>query len=293
MKEGVTSRTAQYMALFRALETTRPKKQRLFTDKFAACFLDNSLRLGVWLCWIPGWRLLVEYIIRKKIPGALSSGIARTKYIDDLLQQSIAQGAQQVFILGAGFDTRGLRLPFLERMKVVEIDHPDTAAFKLSRLRAYKIPSKVFYYQIDFNKQSLDQLGAQNNFDFSLPSVIIWEGVTNYLNKEAIDNTFAFLQRFAPGTTVIFTYVHEDILYHPAAFYGGEKLLQEVAALEEKWTFGFDPVALPVYLQQYQFQLLEDLGAAAYRERYWPYHMEQGYEFYRVAYTRRTPAAGQ
>src|SRR4051812_17088404 len=114
MKANVTSRTAQYMALFRALETTRSRDQRLFTDRFAAWFLDNGLRMGVWLCRIPGWRSIAERIIKKKIPGALSSGIARTKYIDDLLQQAVTNGAQQVFILGAGFDTRGLRLPFLK-----------------------------------------------------------------------------------------------------------------------------------------------------------------------------------
>lgn len=293
MKANVTSRTAQYMALFRALETSRPKDQRLFTDRFAAWFLDNGLKTGVWLCRIPGWRAMAERIIRKKIPGALSSGIARTKYIDDLLQQAVNKGAQQVFILGAGFDTRGLRLPFLEHLKVIEIDHPNTAAYKLAKLRAHKIPAKVFYYQIDFNKQSLDQLGALNNFDFTVPTAIIWEGVTNYLNKDAIDGTFAFLQRFAPGSAVIFTYVHQQVLDEPSAFYGGEKLLQDVATLEERWTFGFDPAALPGYLQSFDFILEEDLGAAEYRERYLPERSEKGYEFYRVAYARRLPTKGE
>ncbi|MBS0029833.1 class I SAM-dependent methyltransferase [Chitinophaga sp. 22321] len=287
MKANVTSRTAQYMALFRALETTRSKDHRLFTDPFATWFLDNGLRTGVWLCRIPGWRAIAERIIKRKIPGALTSGIARTKLIDDLLQQAVKQGAQQVFILGAGFDTRGLRLSFLKDIRVVEIDHPNTAAYKLARLRAHKVPAKVFYYQIDFNKQSLDQLSAQNNFDFSIPTVVIWEGVTNYLHKEAIDNTFAFLQRFAAGSTVIFTYVHQDVLDKPATFFGGEKLLQDVADLEEKWTFGFDPAALPGYLETFDFLLEEDQGAADYRKKYLPGREEKGYEFYRVASAQR------
>lgn len=293
MKANLTSRTAQYMALFRAIETTRPKNERLFTDRFATWFLDNGLKTGVWLCRIPGWRTIAEKIIRKKIPGALSSGIARTKYIDDLLQQSVTNGIQQVFILGAGFDTRGLRLPFLENIKVVEIDHPNTAAYKLAKLRAHKVPPRVHYYQIDFNKQSLDQLSALHHFDFTLPTTIIWEGVTNYLNKEAIDNTFTFLQRFAPGSTVIFTYVHQQVLDEPTAFYGGEKLLQDVASLEEQWTFGFEPAALPGYLQAFDFTLMEDLGAEDYRQRYLPQRAEKGYEFYRVACARRTGASGE
>lgn len=132
-----------------------------------------------------------------------------------------------------------------------------------------------------------DQLSALHHFDFSLPAAIIWEGVTNYLDAAAIDNTFAFLQRFAAGSTVIFTYVHQQVLDNPGVFFGGEKLLQDVAGLEEKWTFGFDPAELPAYLQQYGFMLTEDLGADEYRNRYLPERSEKGYEFYRVACARR------
>lgn len=293
MKANVTSRTAQYMALFRALETTRPPGKRLFADPFASWFLDNGLKWAIRLCRIPGWRAFVERIIKKKIPGALSSGIARTKYIDELLLQAVDAGAQQVFILGAGFDTRGLRLPALKHLKVVEIDHPNTSAYKQAALRAHHMPAKIFYYQVDFNKQSLDQLAAQHHFDFTAPTVIIWEGVTNYLDKAAIDNTFSFLQRFAPGSTVIFTYVHQEVLRNPAAFFGGAKLLEDVAALEERWTFGFEPEELAGYLGQYQFQLRQDLGAAEYRQRYLPGRLEKGYEFYRVACAVRLPNEGE
>lgn len=288
MKDDVSSRTAQYMALFRALETTRPKNNRLFTDPFAINFLDNQFKLHVYLSkFIPGWRGMVEKQIRKRIPGALSSGLARTRYIDDLLQQTIEAGNQQVFILGAGFDTRCLRLPFLKQLKVIEIDHPLTAAYKLKRLSKRLIPEKVFYHQIDFNKQSLDQLSAINNFNFSIPTTIIWEGVTNYLTQEAIDNTFDFLRRFTPGSTVIFTYVNKDVLEDPSRYEGAEKLLSDLSELEEGWLTGFDPDALPAYLNNYQFELVVDESATSYRQRYLPERTEKGYEFYRVACARR------
>ncbi|RFS18895.1 SAM-dependent methyltransferase [Chitinophaga silvatica] len=288
MKDDVSSRTAQYMALFRALETTRPKSSRLFTDHFAHNFLDNQLKLHVYLSkFIPGYRSMVEKIIRKRIPGALSSGIARTRYIDDLLEKAILEGNQQVFILGAGFDTRCLRLPFLKNIKVIEIDHPLTAAYKLERLSKRHIPEKVFYHQIDFNKQSLDQLSVINNFNFSLPTTIIWEGVTNYLTQEAIDNTFEFLKRFAPGSTVLFTYVNQQLLDDPSSYFGGTKLLEDVSNIEEKWLTGFYPSQLASYLKKYHFELMDDQGAETYRQHYLPDRTEAGYEFYRVASVRR------
>ncbi|MCW3465508.1 class I SAM-dependent methyltransferase [Chitinophaga nivalis] len=283
MKSTATSRTAQYMALFRAMETTRPQNKRLFTDRFAYSFLDNGLKAGIWLCRIPGLRAVAESIIRKRIPGAMSSGIARTRYIDDLLQQSIQQGVQQVMILGAGFDTRALRLPFLHDIPVIEIDHPNTARYKLARLAQYKIPPRIRYYQIDFNQQSLEELGLMHHFDYSLRTTIIWEGVTNYLEQEAVDQTFTFLQRFPAGSAVIFTYVEQAVLENPAAFYGASQLLQDVSELEEKWTFGIRPELLRSYLSPFGFSLEEDLGANAYRERYLPERTEKGYEFYRVA----------
>ena len=139
------------------------------------------------------------------------------------------------------------------------------------------------YCQIDFNKQSLDNLALNYNFDFTKPTTIIWEGVTNYLSAEAIDNTFAFISKYSKGSYVIFTYVHKQILDNPGAFFGGEKLLRDLEEIEEHWTFGFYPNELSEYLSTFGLTLVEDLGATAYRQKYLPEETEKGYEFYRVA----------
>src|SRR5690349_11375240 len=114
MKIDKASRTAQYMALFRALETRRNQGDRLFTDPYAVHFLDRRLRIVARASKIPVLRSFIARTIQNKIPGAFSSGLARTKYIDELLQQNISGGTEQVLILGAGFDTRAMRLDFLK-----------------------------------------------------------------------------------------------------------------------------------------------------------------------------------
>jgi methyltransferase (TIGR00027 family) len=228
----------------------------------------------------------VQGIIRRKIPGALSSGLARTKYIYDLLKQAVDKGVQQVLILGAGFDTRALRLDFMKTIPVIEIDHPSTAQLKIDTLKNElgALPANVRYLQLDFNVQSLEELAAANNINFTLPSCIIWEGVTNYLTAQAVDKTFNFIANFTKGSGVIFTYVHQQVLNEPHLFFGADKLLHDLEEIEERWTFGFLPEELPGYLQQYGLILKEDLGAATYRERYIPERTEKGYEFYRVAF---------
>lgn len=279
------------MALFRALEHRRPSPKRLFADPYAIHFLDSQLKFVSRLSAIPFAHQLIANIIQRKIPGALASGIARTRYIDDLLLQTVQHGVQQVIILGAGFDTRALRLPFLKQLPVIEIDHPNTAALKTTTLRALpgQIPANIRYLQIDFNTQSLEALLQEHQMDFNIPTTIIWEGVTNYLIQEAIDHTFSILEKFIHGSYVIFTYVHKQVLEQPDTFFGAAKLLKDLHDIEEHWTFGFDPDDLPAYLNRFNYILLEDAGAADYREKYIPDRVSllKGYEFYRLAFAKK------
>lgn len=285
MKVDKASRTAQYMAFFRALESTRPEGKRLFYDPYAVSFLDNKLRRAVQYSYIPFVRKYLSWKIHKLIPGGFTSGVARTKYIDDLLKAAIDKGVRQVIILGAGFDTRAIRLEFLKTIPVIEIDHPNTAKTKLGALQSMlgKLPPNVRYYQIDFNEQSLDDLAQTRHIDLSIPTTFIWEGVTNYLSDQAVDNTFKFFSRFASGSHLIFTYVHQQVYDDPGSFFGAQKLLNDLAEIEETWTFGFDPEELIDYCAKFDCTLIEDKGAVEYREQYMPDRPERGYEFYRVA----------
>lgn len=275
------------MALYRAMETQRPARRRLFADPYAKYFLDGGLRLATWATVFPPIERLLYVYLQRRIPGSLASGLARTRLIDDWLQSWLYRGIRQVIVLGAGFDTRSLRLPALRSIPVIEIDHPDTAHKKLSILGKAlpSLPANTRYLPIDFDKDSLAALFERERIDFSLPTFFIWEGVTNYLQPEAVNQTFALAGRFAEGSVMLFTYIHQQVLDDPAAFFGAERLLRDVEEIHEKWTFGFVPEELPAYLRTYGFSLMEDMGAAEYREKYLADRKSilKGYEFYRVA----------
>src|SRR2546428_13604788 len=107
MRPHRSSRTAEFMALFRRLESVRrPASARLFDDPLARAFLRPSLRAVVGLARAPVAGSVVPWFIDRRWPGARSSGIARTRLIDDLLRDAVGQGIEQVVILGAGFDCR-------------------------------------------------------------------------------------------------------------------------------------------------------------------------------------------
>jgi methyltransferase (TIGR00027 family) len=278
------------MALFRAIETVEPVHKRLFTDKYAIHFLDRRLKIATKISEIPVIGSLIPKIIHNKAAGALSSGIARTKYIDDLLQHTIQNGIKQVVILGAGFDTRALRLDFLKEISVVEIDHPDTSDFKMEKLKQIgQLNANVRYLQLDFTKENLNNFAQKNNIDFAKPTTIIWEGVTNYLTQETIDKTFEFISKFHQNSFIIFTYIHKQVFDDKTTFEGTKKLFRNLKQNEEVWTFGFLPSELTPYLQRFGITLIDDKGAAEYREKYIPKRkwLLNGYEFYRVAFAKR------
>lgn len=291
MKENTASRTAQYMAFFRALETTLPASRRLFNDPYARLFLDPMLKQAEWLYRIPFMRDIITSIIESNGPGAFSSGIARTRLIDDLLQQCIQARTKQVIILGAGFDTRALRLDSLRTLPVIEIDHPDTASFKITTLKKKQgmLPENVMYLQLDFNRDSLETLAQKHAINFNMPTTIVWEGVSNYLSEQAIQNTFAFLSRFREGSGIVFTYIDKQVLDKPQSFFGTDKILKTLRSNKEEWTFGFYPDQLQRYLAGFGFSIVEDKSAVEYRAHYMPERkkISRGYEFYRVALAKK------
>ena len=129
------SRTARYMALFRALESAR-SKERLFEDRFAIYFLPFPMRAAARLARLPMIGELVERGIDARWPGTWSSAVARTRLIDDWLGEAITAGAGQVVILGAGFDCRALRLPALANLPVFEVDRSALLIAKRRRLHS-------------------------------------------------------------------------------------------------------------------------------------------------------------
>jgi methyltransferase (TIGR00027 family) len=290
MKQNQASRTAEYMALFRALESFRPSDTRLFEDRFAQEFLRPSLRTVVHLSRAPLFRALIPGLIDQRWPGARSSGVARTRFIDEALATALHDGIEQVVILGAGFDCRAYRIPGIECARVYEVDHPSTLTAKREHLRRVlgSLPVHVAFAEVDFNSQRLEDVLAASGFDTVRRTFFIWEGVTNYLSAQAVDTTLRFISTAGVGSRLIFTYVHRGVLDNSAEFEGTRNLMRLLQKEDEPWTFGLYPTELASYLQARGFELIEDIGSVDYRARYMNprgRHMK-GYEFYRLALAR-------
>jgi methyltransferase (TIGR00027 family) len=288
MTEGQASRTAEYMALFRGLESART--HRLFDDPFAAAFLPSSLRAVARLARMPFAGTLIEAYVDRRWPGVRTSAVARTRFIDEALDAALAAGIGQVVILGAGFDARAYRIPAMARATIFEVDHPSTSARKRRVVDAAcgGLPQHVRFVPIDFDTAALATTMEAAGFDRAQRTMVIWEGVTNYLTEGAVDATLRWCASTAVGSTVLFTYVHRRVLDAPAAFVGTERLFATLRAAGEEWTFGLDPEELADFVAARGLVLETDVGATEYRARaYGPAAARmQGYEFYRIAVCR-------
>jgi methyltransferase (TIGR00027 family) len=274
------------MALFRAQESALPERKRLFNDPFAASFLGPRFRLICGLFRVPVLRSLLARFIDTRWPGARTSGIARTRLIDDWASAEVAAGARQALILGAGFDSRAWRLPAFRDLPIFEVDHPATSAVKRKQIEKLGASiSQVTFVPVDFDREQLSDALSNAGFQGNRRTLVIWEGVTNYLTAAAVDATLRWIGSLAEGSRLIFTYVDADVLGGSNRFEDAARPRLAVTSAGEPWTFGFRPEELPDYLKVRGLQLVEDLDANQYRRVTMGSLgvRARGYEFYHVA----------
>ncbi len=271
MRAGQPSRTANQNALFRALEARRPAAVRVADDPLAVRFLSPEFRLLAEAARLPPLRRLLEAVIDNRWPCARAGVVARTRLIDLTILGELPH-VEQVLILGAGFDTRAYRLPAMRRVRVFEVDHPATQAAKQRVLHPdARSGTGVRFVPVVFGTDDPAQALTASGFAPGTPTLVAWEGVTNYLDPGAVDETFRFLaSALGSGSPVLFTYVDARMLDGSAVFAGAETTMRAVSRVGEPFTFGFVPAELPGYLADRGFELVWDETVSDAAHRFYP-----------------------
>lgn len=281
------SKTAEFAAFFRALEYSFPKERRFVEDPFAVRFLNVPLKAATYFSRIPLLGRAVPYFIDQWGPGARASGVARTRLIDDHLTCALEKGIEQVVILGSGFDSRAYRIPKIDHVRVFEVDQPRTLLVKKAKVKKVLgvLPKGVAFVESDLNIQRLEKTLVQAGFDLTRPAFFIWEGVTNYLTEHAVDLTIRFISTTAPGSFLLFTYIHKQAIARLEKDSSTRRIFRLLQRIGEPWIFGMIPEELSGYLEARGLELVEDVDSVEYRKRYMnpqgP-HLK-GYQFYRAA----------
>lgn len=145
--------------------------------------------------------------------GLVDHAVLRTQAIDTHLVSALHSGIDQLVILGAGLDARAWRLPALEAATVFEVDHPATQRYKRKRIGSRVAPADIRYVPVDFEKERFAPSLQRAGFRAADPSIWIWEGVTMYLHRQAIEQTLDQVTGLsASGSELAVTYLVPDSL---------------------------------------------------------------------------------
>ena len=165
-------------------------------------------------------------------PSTLMTFIShRTHFFDTAIAAAAEANSpiRQLVFLGAGWDTRAYGSssagadadpPALAAragdggLRLFEVDEPPTQQVKVQALQAAGADhSHVTFAPTDFNQQSwLDSL-KEHGFDPALPTFILWEGVTMYLDDAAISKTLAEVAGLAPGSRIAFDFLSRELVF--------------------------------------------------------------------------------
>lgn len=249
-----------------AMEQQLPTSERIVVDDLALPILPLGYRIEVRLL-----KPFIRAIIRKsegKVPGLWASIMSRKRYIDEILTEAANQ-VDAVVNLGAGFDTRALRLSAIENHPIWEVDKPGTIESKRARIEKlfHPVPDNVTLVPIDFDREALGAVLAEHGYSSARKAFFIWEGVTQYVSEVGIGATFEYLAKAPAGSRLVFTYTPKDFI-DGENFHGQRYLYEKMLIKDRIWLYGIDPEKVDELLSEYGWQVREHVGYEALVERY-------------------------
>lgn len=281
------SRTAEGMAMLRALEQHQPAERRILNDPYAKEFLFNpAFRL---LAWLPLHSRGTSFLLQFWAPGGQEFLTIRPRFVDELAVEQVAQGINQIVLLGAGFDTLAWReREALRKVTIYEVDHPATQRAKRQVSERIGQPDNLRFVAVDFERDDFVAKLAEAGFDVAHASFIIWVGVSYYLTAQAVADT---LQRIAaisqPGTKLVWDYMLAEVVNGTTRNLEALDKARRAARLGEPWLFGLEPTQLADYLKQFGLHLLHDYEPAELRTQYCP-QRQMPMNYVRIAVCERS-----
>lgn len=259
MKEDVPSHTAQRVAMRRAAHQFLDHP-RVFDDPLALSIIGTEAAT-----------MLQSEPDKFEASRHLRAFLAvRSRHAEDELTEAIARGATQYVVLGAGLDTYACRTARPQTLRVFEVDHPATQAWKRSRLETagISIPSTLTFVPVDFERERLPDALHTAGFDPAQITFFSWLGVTPYLTAEAAISTLTFIASMPPDSAVVFDYAVTRSSLEPQEQLALDVLASRVAKAGEPFQLFLEPDALAGMLKAAGFHHLEDLGPREINQRY-------------------------
>ena len=267
---GIRS-TAEGMALYRAIESKKDEESRICYDPYAIYFIQPKISDLIH----SKSELLSKYmaITEEQYPGLSSSVLARTRFYDDIIIQLLDDGLDQFVILGAGYDSRALRIKKLKSIKkVFELDHCDTQSLKRELLSDLSdiLPQNLTFISIDFEKNDLFKILLSNGFNPALKTLFLMEGLIYYLSAETVNSTLSSIaNQCRSDWHILFDYPcrpAQGIMIDQQKSI--EKIREHIRDVGEQFKFLIPGGDVNQYLKGYGFSIDQNLSGFDLKNKY-------------------------
>ena len=147
-------------------------------------------------------------------PGMTVHLLTRKRFLDDEVRRAVADGAEQVVVLAAGFDTLGARmLADHPGLACFDVDHPATQRARTDlRVAIGDEAPSPHPIAVDLGTDALGPaLLAHPAWRPDARSVWVAEGLTMYLEQRHVDALLrAFATHAGPGSRFLFTFIDAE-----------------------------------------------------------------------------------
>jgi methyltransferase (TIGR00027 family) len=197
--------------------------------------------------------------------------VVRARYAEDCLAGAVRESVGQYVILGAGLDTFAYRQPsYAQDLKIFEVDHPATQAWKHDCLaaRGIAIPQNLRYVAVDFEQDSLEHRLVESGFSTRRPAFFSWLGVVQFLSAPAIAATLGFVAGLPRGSAITLSFAVPRELLDGEHLELAEYSIESCASRGEPWLSLHRPAELRAIAERAGFSESESLSPEAAGERY-------------------------
>lgn len=246
------SGTAFVVAEFRAEENrvSRP----LYQDLVVELFLDNHTRDAA-------------RGVAGRFPPVKDMVKVRTRYFDDMLERHLQSNFLQVVVLGAGLDTRAVRKR-APGVTYFEIDDAATLALKETGYLQHRLDVDVQFIPGNYVTDGLVALLDRHDFRPGLPTYIIWEGNTMYLQRESVGHVLTELREYVGRFRLSFDYMAEAVIANTTGDPGITSLVDTFAGMGAPWLSGIADIQSLAL--EHGLKVIDNHKTADLYRRYWP-----------------------
>ena len=206
-------------------------------------------------------KMKTSIMLKASMPGFYLHFVIRKRCIAESVRAAINNGATQLVIIGAGFDTLSLEIAnAFPDLVIIEIDHPATQAWKRKALDSLNQRfDNLHLIPLDLSRSTLQEaLSGNACYDKEKVSVFVAEGLLMYLQEKEVHEILSFIREYSGmKSKLIFTYIKEN--RNGSYNFSNASLFTTLwlKMKQETFTWGLNQDQLVPFLDQSGFRLLD------------------------------------